>query len=205
MDNNMKTLASLEVKISKLCVVIDLIFSVATAGFMLQVLYFLVNGIDDGVVLFLPIFVVCAAITTFFWACTRFGNADIILTDKMIGGVQKSLFSSRNISIPLESIDSFDVSKSFIDYIRGGKQIKVFSNSMKISFYCVLNADEFVKIALQQIETFKKQNAGAVSAVASAPSTSLTEKLQELRSLKDSGILSNEQFEQKKQELIAKF
>ncbi len=129
------------------------------------------------------------------------------LWDDSIRGELKTTFSKKEIRLPIEKLDNVMVVEGFFDRIRGGKTIEIRSNSGLIKFHWVHNADEFVAATLQRIEAFKKNAAATPTAAAPAPAAdaSLSEKLQELQSLKDQGILTDEQFEAKKQELIAKF
>lgn len=130
-------------------------------------------------------------------------GCSLSLTKGGIQGVRKTLFSSKNLQLPIEKVDSIMVSKSIFNLIGGGKTVAIRSNSGLVMFPWVQNADDFVAATLQRIETFKKNT--TPSSKPASDGASLSNKLKELQSLKEQGILTEEQFEAKKQELIAKY
>ncbi len=166
---------------------------------------------DNVLWMFIPIALAILIIVFVVPLCLYLSNfnakrCNLSLWEDTIQGNLKTAFSVKELRLPIEKVDNVMVVDGFADKIRGGKTIVIRSNSGLIKFHWVHNADAFVRATVQQIEEFKKQTAAASTpAPAAASSASLTEKLQELQTLRDQGILTEEQFEQKKQELLAKF
>ncbi|MBQ8921400.1 MAG: SHOCT domain-containing protein [Oscillospiraceae bacterium] len=118
----------------------------------------------------------------------------LALTDKYIVG---SLRKQNNMKIPLEHVDNLVV-KAGNEF--GGKKIEIRSASGLIAFPYVHNADEFVDAALAQIDAVKN---GKQAAPASAAAASSTDKIRDLKKLLDDGLISQEEFEAKRKELLA--
>lgn len=159
-----------------------------------------------GIILFILFFIVPTLIALSNKCLARCCTLSVM--EKGVYGERKTLFSMRTIQLPIEKVDNIMVIEGFMDKIRGGKTVAIRSNSGLVKFPWCHNADEFVAATMQRIEVFKKENSGAATpapAAPSVPAASLTEKLQELQSLKEQGILTEEQFEAKKQQLLANF
>lgn len=130
------------------------------------------------------------------------------LNEKTINGQRKRLFSKAKLDLPIDKIDSIMVKKSLYNTLTGGKTIAIRTASGLIKFPWVHNADEFVDITLAKMEeykqTMKDDNQALISAVASNSGGSAADKIKELKGLLDEGIISQEDFERKKKELIDK-
>ena len=123
------------------------------------------------------------------------------LTEGQIEGQLKTTFGKKKLQIPIDHLDNAMTSSGFWDKIRGGETLLISSNSGLIKFHYVRNADEFAQAAMTRIEEVKK------AAPASAPSVSGSEAMEKLNSLKqmlDSGLITQEQFEQKKADILDK-
>lgn len=123
------------------------------------------------------------------------------LTEGQIEGQLKTTFGKKKLQIPIDHLDNAMTSSGFWDKVRGGETLLISSNSGLIKFHYVRNADEFAQAAMTRIEEVKK------AAPASAPSVSGSEAMEKLNSLKqmlDSGLITQEQFEQKKADILDK-
>lgn len=123
------------------------------------------------------------------------------LTEGQIEGQLKTTFGKKKLQIPIDHLDNVMTSSGFWDKVRGGETLLLSSNSGLIKFHYVRNADEFAQAAMTRIEEVKK------AAPASAPSVSGSEAMEKLNSLKqmlDSGLITQEQFEQKKADILDK-
>lgn len=123
------------------------------------------------------------------------------------------MFSTKALKLPIDKIDNIMVSEGIFDKLFSGKTVSVRSASGIVKFAWVKNADEFVQATLDKIEdykqtTIKEDNKNLISAVANSAQAnaggSSAEKLKELKELLDSGIISQEDFDAKKQDLLSK-
>ena len=135
------------------------------------------------------------------------------LYDDKIDGNRKKVFSKKALKLPIDKIDNIMVSEGIFDKLFSGKTVSVRSASGIVKFAWVQNADEFVQATLDKIEdykqtTIKEDNKNLISAVANSAQAnaggSSAEKLKELKELLDSGIISQEDFDAKKKELLDK-
>ena len=139
-------------------------------------------------------------------------QCELLLTDSGIKGIRKKCFSARNIQLPVEKIDSIMHLTTFFNKLSGGNTVAIRSASALIKFPWVQNADEFTNAALAKIDEYKEQtkadNRILINAVAKKTAveteSSSAAKLKELKELLDSGVISQEDFEKKKNDLLLK-
>lgn len=132
-------------------------------------------------------------------------GCELVLEEDSIVGARRKLLSTKGIKMPIEKLDNVFVSKGLLDLIRGGETVAIYSNSGVVKFPMVYNAAEFAQAAIKQIEKYKSSIHTAQTVVQYNSSASLSDKIAELQKLREQGILTDEQFEAKKQELISKF
>lgn len=136
------------------------------------------------------------------------------LTDKGLSGQRKKFFSSAQLQLPMDKIDNIMVTENIINKIQGGKTIAVRSASGLVKFPWVQNADEFVKLTLAEIEKYnqslKNVDQNLVSAIAgnsvhkAQPEKSSAQKIKDLKELLDSGLITQDEFDAKKKDLLDK-
>lgn len=130
-------------------------------------------------------------------------ECSIELTSEGINGRRKRIGAKAGLRLPIEKIDSIFVTETVFDKIRGGKTLGIRSNTGVIKFVCVQNADEFVTAANKAIEENKKANRTAP--VAPAPvvqATSNADELKKYKDLLDIGVITQEEFEAKKKQIL---
>lgn len=137
----------------------------------------------------------------------------IELNDKGVKGVRKSIFSKRDLNLPIEQIDSIMVSHSFWDTLFGGDTLVIRSASGLIKFPWVRNAKEFTDATLEKIDDFKqsaqeenkKLVASAIDHFGNNTGTqSNAQKIKDLKELLEIGAISQEEFDVKRKELLEK-
>lgn len=101
------------------------------------------------------------------------------------------------------------VSHGLMGKLRGGNTLLISSNRGLIKFHYVQNADEFARVSMEKIEEVKKKtfhnSAPAPTAALVQPTGNDTmEKLDSLRKMLENGLISQEEFDVKKKELIEK-
>ncbi len=128
----------------------------------------------------------------------------LTLTEKQICGQLKTLFGKKQIQMPIEKLDNIMIKNSFMDKMRSGETILVSSNSGKIYFHYVQNAEEFVQEALKCIEAVKEKNAKSTTAPVQSISNDATEKIAALKQMLEQKLISQEEFDVKKEEILSK-
>lgn len=137
-------------------------------------------------------------------------RCELILTDKEIRGQKKTLFSMRRLQIPIDHLDNVMTSNSLIDKIRGGETLMISSNSGLIRFHYVQNAEEFAQAAMKRIDEVRRsvpRSGAPMSAPAPVQSVSgsdAIEKINALRQMLDSGLITQEDFDKKKSNILSK-
>lgn len=130
-------------------------------------------------------------------------ECSIELTSEGINGRRKAYGSKADLRLPIEKIDSIFVTETVFDKIRGGKTLCIRSNTGVIKFICVQNADEFVAAANKAVGENKKVNGTAPVApapVVQAPSNA--DELKKYKDLLDSGVITQEEFDAKKKQIL---
>lgn len=125
------------------------------------------------------------------------------LTNDGINGRIKVIGSTSDLRLPIEKIDSIFVKNSLIDKFHGGKTLGIRSNTGVIKFVCVQNADAFVTAANKAIEESKKANKEVpVSSTTIVQNTSDADELKKYKDLLDNGVITQEEFDAKKRQLL---
>lgn len=96
----------------------------------------------------------------------------------------------------------------FMDKFRSGETICVSSNSGMVKFHYVQNADEFVQAALKRIEEIKGTQPQALqntsAPVQNVSGSDAMEKINSLKQMLDSGLISQDEFDEKKKDILSK-
>lgn len=162
-------------------------------------------------IFFSPIFFIALLLPPlvfFIWRALVRKNcsqSNLVLTNQKIYGAHKWFLKDEQILMPMSKIDNIIVRYNFIDrlYGGGGRTVRIASNSGFVNFPCVQNAEEFTRLAMEQLEIYRKSQTAASAPVPTSPETSITDKLKSLQSLKEQGILTEEEFNAKKAELLS--
>ncbi len=163
------------------------------------------------VLVIITIFIFLVVIPFFIKAIIKYNlsKCSLGLYDNSIKGKRKKILSSKSIDLPIEKVDSILISKSILDFLRGGKTIVIRSNSGVIRFPWVHNAEEFMQATLAEIEKYKK-NVAQQTPAPQAPvqvvekDNSATEKMRELKTMLDEGFITQEEFDAKRKEFLDK-
>ena len=134
-------------------------------------------------------------------------NTSLTVSKEQIVGSYSSFLSKKTLQMPIEKIDNLSVSSNLLDKIRTGKTLELRTASGVIKLHFVQNPQEVVNTAMKQIEDIrgKQERARIISqSVASLATASAADKLQELATMKESGLITQEEFEQKRQDILEK-
>ena len=127
------------------------------------------------------------------------------LTEGHIEGRLKTTFGKKNLQMPIDHVDSVMTSSGLWDKLRGGETLLISSNSGLIKFHYVQNAEEFAAAAMKRIGEVKKTAPAADPAPAQNVSGSdAMEKINSLKQMLDSGLITQEDFDKKKADILSK-
>jgi hypothetical protein len=123
----------------------------------------------------------------------------LMLDTKGINGLRKKVFSQKKLVLPMDKIDSIVVKDGISDKLLGGQTVAIYSASGLIKFAWIQNAQEFVDKTLAEIqkynETIELKNNVTVNIEA--------EKLQKLKILLEQGLITQEEYDTKRKEMIS--
>lgn len=156
----------------------------------------------------------CLIICTFplwYYGIGKFisSRCSLSLEEGQIKGQLKTIFGKKSLQLSLDHLDNIMVSHGLMGKLRGGNTLLISSNRGLIKFHYVQNADEFARVSMEKIEEVKKKtfhnSAPAPTAALVQPTGNDTmEKLDSLRKMLENGLISQEEFDVKKKELIEK-
>lgn len=136
-------------------------------------------------------------------------NSSLILTETGISGARGKMTSDSELNLPIDKIDSIFIHNGVMDKLEGGKTLMIRSVSGVIKFPWVQNAEEFRDAVTTKIEEYKNSirndNKKFISAVVNnASGGGSAQKIKELKELLDQGLISQDEFEAKRKELLSK-
>ena len=117
-------------------------------------------------------------------------NQKLIVTENNIRGTYGKIFK-RNIDLPLDSINS-------VEYIKKSGIVNIATSSQKIHFESLLNAEEISNVINELIRN-RHTNRGATTIV---NSSSNADELAKYKGLLDAGVITQEEFDAKKKQLL---
>ena len=134
-------------------------------------------------------------------------NTQLYITDEQVFGSYNSFIFKKTLQIPIEKVDNLTTISTFLDKLRTGKTLGVCSTSGVIRLHFVQNAEEVVSLTMERINKIKNKEKRAriiAQTAAIADTASTADKLKELVTMKDAGLISEEEYTKKREELLAK-
>lgn len=135
-------------------------------------------------------------------------NTELFVTDEQVFGSYNSFIFKKTLQIPIEKVDNLTIISTFLDKLRTGKTLGVCSASGVIKLHFVQNAEDVVSLTMERINEIKNKEKRAriiAQTAATIPTTvSTADKLKELASMKEAGLLSEDEYANKREELLAK-
>lgn len=116
---------------------------------------------------------------------------ELTVTDKRIFG---KVAWGKRVDLPVDSVSATAT-------IRGLKGVSVSTSSGRISFLVIKNADEIYKI-MNDLLIERQQERANATVVAANPKTDEADQLKKYKDLLDSGVITQEEFEAKKKQLL---
>lgn len=124
-------------------------------------------------------------------------NTLLFVDNEKIWGSYNSFVFKKTLQIPLEKVDNLTISHTLFDKLRTGKTLGVCSASGIIKLHFIQNAEEIVSYTMNQINELKSKNN-------QVHTTSISDKLKELANIKELGLITEDEFTKKREELLSK-
>lgn len=162
---------------------------------LLPVAYFYIMGIivlvaANAADVFIFVLILSIPFVLIALACLK-QSSSITVTDKRVfGQVTRWFFSTRQLELPLDSITSVAT---------GFNSISISTPSGVISFKGITNQDEVANAVTGLL--MARQSAGAPVVVQESRS-SVPEELKQYKELLDSGVITQQEFDEKKRQLL---
>lgn len=130
------------------------------------------------------------------------GYCSLNLDKDGVNGRVKNIFGRKTVQLPIEKVDSISVENRIIDKLYGGETVAIRSTSGLIRFMCVQNASEFVNETLNAIKAYKESNKTVSENVPVNANGDSLEQISKLKEMLDNGIITQEEFNAKKKQLL---
>ncbi len=130
---------------------------------------------------------------------------ELTVTDKELFGYYTALipFAKISLRMPIEKIDNVSAVNSVFLFFTG-KLVIINSTSGSFKIPYVLNADEIVEFISTAIENRRNGNASYSATNFEQSQDNAADTLKKIADLRDAGIITEEEFEQKKREILGK-
>ena len=127
----------------------------------------------------------------------------LTITDSQVYGSYNNFLFKRSLKMPIEKVDNLTTISGLMDKLCSGVTLGICSASGIIKLHFVQNADEVINATIDRIKEIKAKEKDER---ASAPviASSASEKLNELTLMKEQGLITENEYNQKRKEILAK-
>lgn len=132
-------------------------------------------------------------------------NTALTISESKVYGSYNSFLFKKSLEMPIDKIDNLTTISGLMDKLRTGVTLGICSTSGVIKIHFVHNAEEVVSAAMKRIDEIKEKEKSShvvVQTTANAPA-STSDKLKELLALKESGLISEDEFTKKREEILS--
>lgn len=150
------------------------------------------------------IIIICGLALSVIWNILLFVILSKIKYNKLLSKEEEiycrfGAFSKKDCFLPFDKIQSLSVRSNLKDSLIGGKTVVIYGTSISIKVPCVQNADEFVNATLTEI---KKRKDAKEATLDETKNSNTFDDIQKLKNLLEQGLISQEEYDAKRQELI---
>ena len=133
-------------------------------------------------------------------------NTALTISESKVYGSYNSFLFKKSLEMPIEKVDNLTTISGLMDKLRTGVTLGVCSASGVIKIHFVQNAEEVISAAMNRIDEIKEKEkrsrAVVAQATANAPA-STSDKLKDLLAMKESGLITEEEFTKKREEILS--
>ncbi len=133
-------------------------------------------------------------------------STSLTVAEDRVFGSYSGFLTKKKLEMPIEKIDSVSVFSGFFDFLRSGKTLCIASGASSIRIHFVQNADEVATIAMERIYKGKDEEKTVKESepVVANNNGTVKEKLMTLNELKQSGLITEDEYNKKKEDLLSK-
>lgn len=135
-------------------------------------------------------------------------NTELFVTEDNVYGSYSSFVFKKTLQIPLDKVDNLTVINTFIDKLRTGKTLGICSSSGVIKLHFIQNAEDIVRVTMEKINqkhvSRKNEIVNTKTIGVDSLGASTIDKLKELANMKEAGLISEEEYDKKRADLIEK-
>lgn len=164
-----------------------------------------VENIIFVVALYIVLFSLPAIVTAIFKHDCNVTS--LTITDSQVYGSYNNFLFKKSLKMPIEKVDNLTTISGLMDKFRSGVTLGVCSASGIIKLHFVQNADEVIAAAIGRIEEIKEKEKRArvvAQPVAPAAAPSVSDKLKDLALMKEQGLITEDEFNKKREEILSK-
>lgn len=132
-------------------------------------------------------------------------NTALTISESKVYGSYNSFLFKKSLEMPIEKVDNLTTISGLMDKLRTGVTLGVCSASGVIKIHFVQNAEEVISAAMNRIDEIKekeKRSRVVAQATANAPA-STSDKLKDLLAMKESGLITEEEFTKNREEILS--
>ena len=132
-------------------------------------------------------------------------NTALAISESKIFGSYNSFILKKNLEMPIEKVDNLTTFSGLMDKLRTGVTLGICSASGVIKIHFVQNADEVISAAMNRNDasTEKEKRSRVVTQMAATSLASTSDKLKDLLAMKESGLITDDEFTKKREELLS--
>lgn len=133
-------------------------------------------------------------------------NTALTLSESKIFGSYNNFLFKKSLEIPIEKVDNLTTASGLMDKLRSGVTLGICSASGVIKLHFVQNAENFVSAVMNRIDEIKEKEKRfrVVAQTTAKSSVSASDKLKDLLAMKESGLITDEEFSKKREEILTK-
>lgn len=163
----------------------------------------------ENIILFILIYVVLFSLPGIVTAIFKHECkvTSLTITDSQVYGSYNNFLFKKSLKMPIEKVDNLTTISGLMDKFRSGVTLGVCSASGIIKLHFVQNADEVIAAAIGRIEEIKEKEKRArvvAQPVAPAAAPSVSDKLKDLALMKEQGLITEDEFNKKREEILSK-
>lgn len=152
----------------------------------------------------ITLIIICGLALSVIWNILLFVALNKIKYNKLLSKEEEiycrfGTFSKKDCFLSFDKIQSLSVHSNLKDSLIGGKTVVVYGTSISIKVPCVQNADEFVNATLAEIKKWKDAKEATLD---ETKNSNTFDDIQKLKNLLEQGLISQEEYDAKRQELI---
>ena len=136
-----------------------------------------------------------------------FSAGTSFVIDLLLFTIFNSFLFKKSLQMPIEKLDNMTTVAGFMDKFRSGVTLVVCSASGIIKLHFVHNAEEVISAVLGRIEEIKKiekSSRDVAQSVVTQNNPFVTDKLKDLQQMKEQELITEEEYQQKRQEILSK-